>query len=79
MLGMGKDLLRKHIDDNFEGVQSAFALHAGVSNASLSSWLSGKSIPDVPSALVLQRVAGVPVEAWDRTDGRRHEPATKAS
>ena len=36
----------------------------GVSTASLSNWTRGRSLPNVESALVIQKVVGIPLEDW---------------
>ena len=45
--------------------QEAFAERYKVSQASVSSWLGPYKRPGRGMALLLQRIAGIPVGAWD--------------
>ena len=73
---MGGKILLKYLLSRGEK-QYAFAARAGVSNGALSDWISGKHMPSVYSAYLIERATdgAVPIASWARVDGRRQKRA----
>lgn len=59
----GPDLLRARIDV-LGWSQSEFARRLGVTTGVVSRWLSGERGPKLGMAIRVQRLVGIPVEAW---------------
>jgi transcriptional regulator with XRE-family HTH domain len=64
-LSEGARLLRS------KGRQSEIARRTGVTQATVSFWMNAKYSPDHAARMVLQRVYGIPMDAWDRAPDRR--------
>lgn len=59
----GRDQLRDWIDRR-EFSQREAALYLSTDETMLSHWLSGRRQPGLTNAVKLERLTGIPVEAW---------------
>lgn len=64
MNALGKYIHDKHMD------QTEFADATGVAPSTVSLWVAGQRIPDLNSALAIQRVTkgAIPVEYWEHRE-----------
>lgn len=74
----GRDQLRDWIDRR-EFTQREAALYLSTDETMLSSWLSGRRQPGLTNAVKLERLTGIPVEAWMSSELDDSATATAAS
>ena len=74
----GADLLREWITRKVYK-QNEAALNLGLNETFLSMLVNGKRMPSLDNAVAIERLTGIPVEAWSSRERDNSEPTVAAA